>query len=60
MSSVINKLALVGDMNLIRSLDRISAISVGFFLVNPAILGFRIIDLVSTDFLGGGVAKRLD
>lgn len=57
---MINKLAFVGDMNLIRSLDRISAISVDFFLVKLTRLGFRVIDRGSTCFLGGGVAKRLE
>ena len=60
MSSVMKRLAFVGDMNLIRSLDRISAISVGFFLVKPTRLGLRVMDLGSTCFLGGGVANRLE
>ena len=60
MSSVINKLAFDGDMNLMRSLDRIYAISVGFFFIKLPILGFLIMDLGDTIFLEGGVANILD
>jgi hypothetical protein len=54
-----NRLALVGDMNLIRSLDRILAISVGFFLLKLTKLGFRMIDRDYICFFGGGVVNKL-
>jgi hypothetical protein len=51
------RLALDGDMNLIRSLDLIYASSVGFFLAKPTKLGFLVMDLGETNFLDGGVAN---